>query len=124
MDNTTKVKLIRKMLRRDKPFFSGRIETRYIKFDYEIYGMSYSNSTYYYSHSFKLNVRVSNVEKWHWDNTFNPPTIYDISDVRRINHHVRDDITEEWRGFFMTMFDIDRWDFQIGTIKHMNLNKY
>lgn len=123
MDNTSKVTLIRKMIRRDKPFFSGSINGRYFKFDYEIYGVSYSKD-YYYDNRFKLNVRVSNVERAFWGSEFKPPTIYDVGDVRRINKQVRVELENEWRGFFMTMFDINRWDFEIGDVIHMNLKKY
>lgn len=105
MDSTSKVTLIRKIIRRDKPFFSGSINGRYFKFDYEIYG-------------------ISNVKRDFWGGEFRPPTIYDVGDVRRINRQIRHELENEWRGFFLTMFDINRWDFEIGDVIHMNLNRY
>lgn len=124
MDNSYKVKLIRKIIRRDKSFFSGCVDLYYIRFDYQIYGMSYSNSNYYHSHVFKLNVKVSNIERCNWDGNFKPPVISGRGDMIRLNRQVRNGIKYQWGNFFESMFDIDIWNFHVGGVKHLNLRRY
>lgn len=112
MNDTSKIKLIRKILRRDKTFFSGSIKTLLVRFDYQIYGISYSYSPHYRCDMFKLNVRVTNLESYYY-----------ITNMRNINRQIRDEIRFEWRDFFMSMFNISRWDLMVGLVKHINLNK-
>ena len=114
MDNISKTKLIRKVIRRNRPFFSGHIGTRYNRFDYEIYGISYSPD-HYYGDVFKLNIRVFNYEKRFY--SLDSPYTKNIP-----NKLIRCDMNDEWRGFFGLMFDINLMNIEIGTIKHMGLN--
>ena len=118
-----KLKLIRKIIRRDNKFFSGHIDRPHISFDYQIYGVS-KNFTYFNDSGIKLNVRVSNVKRKFSSGEYVNPRIYDIGDVRRLNNQIRFQIEKEWLSFFKGSFGLNDYVCEVGSIKHLNLKKY
>ena len=110
---------IRKSNRKAKTFF-GQCENEYVKFNYEIYGVSYNP----YQEDWKLNVRVTDAVYFNsWgssrDNTTHVKIGRGWRTVRSVNSDIRGLIQDEWAFFFCNTFGIMDWNFRMGNLKHI-----
>ena len=97
--------------------FVGQCENEYVKFNYEIYGVSYIQD-------WKLNVRVTDAVYFNrWGSSRDDSRDVKIGSgwrtVRSINSDIRGLIQDEWSFFFCRTFGIERYDFRIGNLKHI-----
>ena len=117
MMNESKLPTIRRALRKGKKsgIFSGEIETKTIKFRYEIYGASYDKTW----HSLSLNVRVYNCEYRSWVGSKWNKKNEGWRSTESINRSIRNEIHNEWRLFLTSTFDFPSYHLGVGNIKHM-----
>lgn len=97
--------------------FVGQCENEYVKFNYEIYGVSYIQD-------WKLNVRVTDAVYFNrWGSSRDDSRDVKIGSgwrtVRSVNVDIRGLIQDEWSFFFCRTFGIERYDFRIGNLKHI-----
>jgi len=100
--------------------FVGQCENEYVKFNYEIYGVSYNP----YQEDWKLNVRVTDAVYFNrWGSSRDDSRDVKIGSgwrtVRSVNVDIRGLIQDEWSFFFCRTFGIERYDFRIGNLKHI-----
>lgn len=112
-DGYTLVKHMRTAFRKTK-LFKGTAQNHYVKFNYEIYGVSHDD----WNGRLKLNVRVTDgkyFSRFNKEHTIKMGTGWRTT--RSTNYDVRECINSEWKSFICNTFGIYEYDLSIGTIK-------